>query len=122
MKMWEETSYQLEHLQANPTCVLQEFQDVVHRRGPDYHLTYDPDVCIPREPKQIPSIAIIREEGTNGDREMAAAFMESGFLVWDINTQDLLDSSVNLDNFRGIAFPGGFSFGGTTKSQVYFDQ
>ena len=95
---------------------------MVHRRGPDYHLTYDPDVCIPREPKQIPSIAIIREEGTNGDREMAAAFMESGFLVWDINTQDLLDSSVNLDNFRGIAFPGGFSFGGTTKSQVYFDQ
>lgn len=56
-------------------------------------------------------MAIIREEGSNGDREMAAAFMEAGFdSVLDVTMTDLAAGHVTLDRFRGLAFVGGFSF------------
>jgi phosphoribosylformylglycinamidine (FGAM) synthase-like amidotransferase family enzyme len=58
-------------------------------------------------------VAVLREEGTNGDREMAASLFEAGFEVWDITMQDLLNDQVTLDKFRGIIFPGGFSYAGT---------
>lgn len=57
-------------------------------------------------------MAVIREEGTNGDREMSAALFMAGFEVWDITVQDLLNEAVNIDQFRGLIFPGGFSYGG----------
>lgn len=55
-------------------------------------------------------VAIIREEGSNGDREMAAAFHMAGFQVWDINMHDLSSGAISLDQFRGLAFVGGFSY------------
>jgi len=57
-------------------------------------------------------VAVIREEGTNGDREMSASLFMAGFEVWDITVQDLLNEAVNVDQFRGLIFPGGFSYGG----------
>lgn len=57
-------------------------------------------------------VAVIREEGTNGDREMSVAFFKAGFEVWDITVQDLLNEAVNIEQFRGLIFPGGFSYGG----------
>lgn len=56
------------------------------------------------------SVAIIREEGSNGDREMAAAFYLAGFTVVDVNMEDFLDSQFSLDFFSGIAFVGGFAY------------
>ena len=41
---------------------------------------------------------------------MAAAFSMAGFEPWDVNMQDLMDGRVTLDNFRGVAFVGGFSY------------
>lgn len=55
-------------------------------------------------------MAVIREEGTNGDRELAAAFHMVGFEVWDVCMQDLLSKSISLDIFNGLAFAGGFSY------------
>lgn len=57
-------------------------------------------------------VAVIREEGTNGDREMSAALFMAGFEVWDITVQDLLNEAVDIEQFRGLIFPGGFSYGG----------
>jgi len=57
-------------------------------------------------------VAVIREEGTNGDREMSAALFMAGFEVWDITVQDLLNGAINIEQFRGLIFPGGFSYGG----------
>jgi len=58
-----------------------------------------------------PKVAIIREEGSNGDREMAAAFYEAGFNVYDLCMNDFINGSVNgLEKFRGIVFVGGFSY------------
>ena len=53
---------------------------------------------------------MIREEGSNGDREMLASFHMAGFEAWDINMQDLATGAVSLAGFRGVAFVGGFSF------------
>jgi len=57
-----------------------------------------------------PRVAVIREEGSNGDREMAAALHMAGFEVWDVNMQDLKTGTVTLAMFRGIVFVGGFSY------------
>ena len=53
---------------------------------------------------------MIREEGSNGDREMVAAFHMASFEVWDVNTQDVTSGQVTLDQFRGVVFVGGFSY------------
>ncbi len=66
-------------------------------------------------------MAVIREEGSNGDREMMAAFHLAGFNVWDVNMQDLSLGQVTLDRFKGIAFVGGFSYAdvlGSAKGTV----
>lgn len=111
MKLWEETSYQLEFRQTMRDCVESEFKSLNTRTGPTYKLTFDPDVPRPVKTDFV-RIAVLREEGTNGDREMAAAFLRVGFTVWDITMQDLISGVVSLDQFRGLIFPGGFSYAG----------
>lgn len=67
-----------------------------------------------------PCVAVVREEGSNGDREMAAAFHMAGFRVWDVNMQDLCIGQIDLERFRGVAFVGGFSYAdvcGSAKGQ-----
>ena len=61
-------------------------------------------------------VAIIREEGSNGDREMAAAMYTAGFEPWDVHVRDLLNGSVKLDQFRGVVFVGGFSYADVLES------
>lgn len=56
------------------------------------------------------SVAVLREEGSNSDREMAAVLHMAGFEVWDINMQDLCSGSITLDQFQGLVFVGGFSY------------
>ena len=60
-------------------------------------------------------VAIIREEGSNGDREMAAAVHAAGMEPWDITMSDLLAGRASLDSFRGIVFVGGFSYAGAGR-------
>lgn len=111
MKMWEETSYQLEFRQTMRDCVESEYQSLNYRTGPKYNLAFDPDV--PRMMKNMSvKVAVLREEGTNGDREMGAAFLRAGFEVWDITMQDLINETLTIDQFRGLIFPGGFSYAG----------
>jgi phosphoribosylformylglycinamidine synthase len=110
--IWEETSYQLERLQMNPDCADEEKKNIYARRGPQFKITFKPDITssaiIKRRNK--PSVAIVREEGSNSDREMTSAFYQAGFDVWDTTMTDFLEGKVNLDKFRGIAFVGGFSY------------
>jgi len=58
-----------------------------------------------------PRVAILREQGVNGQMEMAAAFTLAGFEAVDVHMQDLLDSNVYLKDFNGLAACGGFSYG-----------
>ncbi|MCK9361505.1 phosphoribosylformylglycinamidine synthase [Patescibacteria group bacterium] len=111
--IWSETSYQLERLQINPECADEEREAVRELLDPPaYRLTYHPQRTAPdllaREGK--PKVAVIRAEGSNGDREMAVAFHLAGFEPWDVTMSDLLEGTVGLDEFRGVVFVGGFSF------------
>ncbi|GJQ65318.1 ade2 [Trypoxylus dichotomus] len=110
MRIWEETSYRLELRQTLRECAESEYESLATRTSPKYKLSFDPDLtkCFGKDPPI--KVAVLREEGTNGDREMAAALVRVGFRVWDITTQDLLNGDVTLDEFRGVIFPGGFSY------------
>lgn len=112
MTIWEETSYQLERHQTNVTCALEEFSKLRERTVPAYRLSFDATRPhpIPKNPLKNIKVAVIREEGTNGDREMVASLLQAGFEVWDVTMQDLLKHDVTLEIFRGIIFPGGFSY------------
>lgn len=109
---WEETSYQLEKLQTNLECVESEKENIYKRENPVNILTFEPKKTSKDliKEKNKPKVAIIREEGSNGDREMTSAFFLAGFEPWDIVMTDLLANKVSLESFRGIVFVGGFSY------------
>jgi phosphoribosylformylglycinamidine synthase len=110
--IWEETSYQLERLQRDPEYAAEEKKNIYDRKGPSFNLSFAPEPApeelIDRESK--PRAAIVREEGSNGDREMTSAFFAAGFEPWDVTMTDFLDEKVDLDEFRGVVFVGGFSY------------
>jgi phosphoribosylformylglycinamidine synthase len=110
--LWEATSFQLEKRQRNPKCVVQEEEGLKSRRAPEWKLTYEPaqtDENIMNSDSKH-KVAILRQEGSNGDREMTSAFLAAGFDAWDVTVSDLLSGSATLDQFRGLVFVGGFSF------------
>lgn len=121
MKMWEETSYRLEQRQTIKSCADSEFNSLEKRSGPKYKLTFDPDAESTKNNDKNIMVAVLREEGTNGDREMAAALVRVGFKVWDVTMQDLISGEANLDNFRGLIFPGGFSYAGIYKKKILLE-
>jgi phosphoribosylformylglycinamidine synthase len=110
--LWEFTSFELEKRQRNPECVNQEQDNLKCRVAPKWSLTYTPEPT----PENVMTnlnkhkVAIIRHEGSNGDREMMSAFITAGFEVWDVSISDLLYCNVTLDIFRGVVFVGGFSY------------
>ena len=110
--MWEETGFQLERLQRTPELAEEEQKNVYDPQGLSFHLSFTP---VPTAPSLLardykPKVAVIREEGSNGDREMTAAFFAAGFEPWDVTMTDLLDRRVDLSAFRGAVFVGGFSY------------
>ena len=58
-----------------------------------------------------PRVAILREQGVNGQVEMAAAFTRAGFDAYDVHMSDLQNGRHRLADFRGLAACGGFSYG-----------
>jgi phosphoribosylformylglycinamidine synthase len=111
LSWWEEISDQIELLQMNPVCAREQAGRHGHS-GPKYHLSFKPKPTPDRILKRTakPKVAILREEGSNGDREMTSAFFMAGFEPWDVTMMDLLSGNATLDDFRGVAFVGGFSY------------
>ncbi len=110
--IWEETSHQLDGLQRNPASAKQEKKAMYNRKGQTFKLSFVP-ADTPAELLEgtvKPRVAIIRDEGSNGDREMTSAFFQAGFETWDVTMTDFLAQKVRLENFRGIVFVGGFSY------------
>ena len=110
-QIWEETSHRLQIEQGN-LCAEEEKKNIYDRPGMKFRISFDYGPT----PKEImalldkPKVAIIREEGSNGDREMTSAFFQAGFECWDVTMTDLLEDRITLNGFRGIAFVGGFSY------------
>jgi len=114
-RIWSETSYHMQKLRDNPTCAQQEFDRILDARDPGLHaqLTYDPNESpfSPAVLKSRPKIAILREQGVNGQVEMAAAFDRAGFAAVDVHMSDIIAGRVRLADFKGVAACGGFSYG-----------
>jgi len=109
--IWEATSFRLELEQADPECVAAERDGLRRRKAPPYRLSFTPFPTAPEiilRSSKVP-VAILREEGSNGDREMAAAFLAAGFEPWDVMMSDLLAGRITLENFRGLVAVGGFA-------------
>lgn len=63
------------------------------------------------KPATPPKVAVLREQGVNGQMEMAAAFVRAGFEVCDVHMSDLIAGREDLRSFHGLAACGGFSYG-----------
>ena len=112
---WSETSYHMQRLRDNPECAQQEFDGISKNdKGLNVNLSFDinDDVAAPYISKGIkPKIAVLREQGVNGQIEMAAAFDRAGFTAIDVHMSDILSGNVVLDDYRGLVACGGFSYG-----------
>ena len=114
--IWSETSYQIQRLRDNPECADQEHvarQDAADP-GLQARLSYNPaeDVAAPYIARGVsPRLAVLREQGVNGQVEMAAAFDRAGFAAIDVHMSDILAGRVDLDAFKGLVACGGFSYG-----------
>ncbi len=111
LSWWEATSDRLEEEQMNPGVAKEQTQHH-NRPGLTYNLTFQLEATPLEMLLQVdkPKVAIIREEGSNGDREMTSAFFWAGFEPWDVTMTDLLEEKISLDQFRAIVFVGGFSY------------
>ncbi len=114
-RAWQETSYRMQALRDNPECAQEEFDNLLDAADPGLHaqLTFDPaeDVAAPFLNLGRPKVAVLREQGVNGQVEMAAAFDRAGFEAVDVHMTDIVEGRVKLSDFVGIAACGGFSYG-----------
>jgi phosphoribosylformylglycinamidine synthase len=115
-RTWMQTSYQLQTLRDNPQCAREEFEAVLDSADPGVSiaLSFDPaeDIAAPYiNSGARPRIAILREQGVNGQIEMAAAFDRAGFASIDVHMSDIIEGRRSLQAFQGMVACGGFSYG-----------
>jgi len=115
-RFWAETSYQMQSLRDNPDCAQQEFDALLDENDSGLYadLSFDADehVAAPFILSGVrPKVAILREQGVNGQIEMAASFDHAGFTAIDVHMSDVLEGRVNLADFKGLVACGGFSYG-----------
>jgi phosphoribosylformylglycinamidine synthase len=115
-RIWSETTYRMQQARDNPACALQEYDRILDGEDPGLHaaLTYEPsaDVAAPYVKRGTrPRVAILREQGVNGQIEMAAAFDRAGFCAVDVHMTDVIAGRTALAGFKGLAAGGGFSYG-----------
>ncbi len=113
---WAQTSYQIQRLRDNERCADQEFDALLEEDNPGLQATLgfdvNQDIAAPYIRKGIrPQIAVLREQGVNGQVEMAAAFDRAGFAAVDVHMSDILSGRVSLEAFKGLVACGGFSYG-----------
>ncbi|MBW4038502.1 MAG: phosphoribosylformylglycinamidine synthase [Acidobacteria bacterium] len=113
--MWSETSFHIQSLRDNPATALQEFSllEDAQRPGLSVNVPFDlgERVSAPFVHAARPRVAVLREQGVNGQVEMAAAFDRASFEAVDVTMSDLLAGRAELADFRGLAACGGFSYG-----------
>lgn len=115
-RQWAETSYRIQRLRDNAQGADQEFDLLLEEDNPglSVKLGFDvnQDIAAPYIKKGVrPQVAILREQGVNGQVEMAAAFDRAGFSAIDVHMSDILAGRISLDEFKGLVACGGFSYG-----------
>ena len=107
---WADTSYRVQALRDNAECAQAEFDAIADDQDPGL-LPFVPFKAERKTYRSRPRVAIFREQGVNGQVEMAAAFDRAGFTAVDVHMQDLSDGTAQLKDFVGLAACGGFSYG-----------
>lgn len=115
-RIWAETSYRMQSLRDNSECAQEEFDALLDVEDPGLNakLSFDQneDVAAPFvNTGAKPRIAVLREQGVNGQIEMAAAFDRAGFSAIDVHMSDLIAGRQKLDQFNALVACGGFSYG-----------
>ena len=118
---WWSVTHALQKLRDNPECADEEREAARRFDAPGLRpkLTFDPaeDIAAPFIGATFniggarPKVAILREQGVNGQVELASAFDRAGFNAVDVHMSDLIAGRMRLDDFAGIAAGGGFSYG-----------
>jgi phosphoribosylformylglycinamidine (FGAM) synthase-like enzyme/phosphoribosylformylglycinamidine (FGAM) synthase-like amidotransferase family enzyme len=110
---WSHVTHQLALLRDDPTCAAEEHRARLDPEAPGLTaaLTFDPASAPVVHTGARPRVAILREQGVNGQVEMAAAFTRAGFEAVDIHMTDLIEGRADLSDVRGAVACGGFSFG-----------
>jgi phosphoribosylformylglycinamidine synthase len=110
--IWSETSYRMQALRDHPDCALEEYEQIQDWDDPGLtiHAPFTGLKALPVIATR-PKVAILREQGVNGQVEMAAAFERAGFDSIDVHMTDLTSGNIKLSEFSGLAACGGFSYG-----------
>ena len=116
LSAWSEVSYRMKALRDDPDCARQEFEAcrTINAPGLRMETSFDQNERISQPYLNLdrrPKVAILREQGVNGQLEMAAAFMRAGFEAVDVHMTDLVLGTTDLDAFHVLAACGGFSYG-----------
>ena len=118
--IWSDVTRHMAALRDNPACAEQEHALRLDRAnsGLSPKVTFDfstPTIghssLVIGHSGAKPPMAILREQGVNGEVEMAAAFTRAGFKAIDVHMTDILSGRVSLRDFRGLVACGGFSYG-----------
>jgi phosphoribosylformylglycinamidine synthase len=115
-RMWSETTYHMQSLRDHPLCAQQEYDRILNDADAGIHaqLSFDinDNIAAPYiNSGKRPNMAILREQGVNGQTEMAAAFDRAGFNSIDVHMSDVIAGRVSLKDFTGLVACGGFSYG-----------
>lgn len=113
---WWSVTHAMQALRDNPACADEERATARRFDAPPMRpvLTFDPgeDVAAPYIATGVrPRVAVLREQGVNGQIEMAAGFDRAGFTAIDVHMSDLIDGRVDLATMQGLVACGGFSYG-----------
>jgi len=129
-RCWSELTYRMQSLRDDPACAQEAYDALLDEEDPGLNasLTFELRDTDNSARSRRPKVAILREQGVNSQREMAAAFDRAGFDAYDVHMTDLFSGRMSLDDFRGLVACGGFSYGdvlgageGWAKSILYND-
>lgn len=113
-KLWSKTSYLMQRLRDYSQCADSEYELIESDcPGLNESLTFSVDDSPIRRTSTAgqPRVAILRDQGVNGQIEMAAAFDAAGFACDDVHMTDLFEERVSLSSYQVLAACGGFSYG-----------
>jgi len=109
---WAQISYRMQRLRDHPDCADQEHAARGDWRRPGLTPKVNFELSAPAiTGRARPKVAILREQGVNGQREMARAFLHAQFDAVDVHMSDLAAGRRHLSEFHGLVACGGFSFG-----------
>ena len=113
---WSELTWRMQALRDNPECAREAYESTLDENDPGLNATLtfplpDMDLKVRKLGPGRPKVAVLREQGVNGQREMAAALDRAGFDAHDVHMSDLLAGRTELEQFRGLLACGGFSYG-----------